>query len=67
MSQRDSYTGLTQLEEKGYSSCNKLSCLHESCIKKYHNTVANPTRSKIMCGDLFDEWKACYKKVMEKG
>ena len=50
--------GLTEVERQAYEACNKLSCLHEACYKRY--MYSSPETQKEKCGKLIEDWKFCF-------
>ena len=58
--------GLTKQERDAYEACRKISCVHEACINRWHNTMQQPRRSEVKCGALHEQWKACYAGAMAR-
>ena len=56
--------GLKEAECAAYATCQKLSCRHEACYKRY--MYSPPGKQKEQCAPLMDEWKACFAAEMAK-
>ena len=56
--------GLTPQEREAYEKCRKYSCVHEACVKRWHNTLEQPQRSKAKCGALHEQWKRCFASAL---
>ena len=50
--------GLSDAERRAYEACRPLSCLHETCYKRY--MYSPPASQKEKCGELMDQWKECF-------
>ena len=56
--------GLSDAERKAYEKCKHLSCLHESCFKRY--MYSSPKKQKDECGPLMDDWRQCYTSELNQ-
>ena len=56
--------GLTETERQAYAVCQRLSCIHEACYKRY--MYVSPQRQQQECGPLMEDWKRCFREETQK-
>ena len=56
--------GLSDAERQAYAACQRLSCLHEACYKRF--MYAQPQKQQSECGPLMANWKQCFKDELQK-
>ena len=56
--------GLTETERQSYAVCQRLSCIHEVCYKRY--MYVSPQRQQEECGPLMEDWKRCFREETQR-
>ena len=56
--------GLTETERQSYAVCQRLSCIHEACYKRY--MYVSPQRQQKECGPLMEDWKRCFREETQR-